>query len=241
MLAPMKNFFDEFYSFLVRPRLAAGRSVEEQASGARLLGSSAYVVYISVVLGIATWFFASYPEPLYYGTSAAALRQEVPSILTDNPLDYLYDRIFSTIVVGFVYAYCFWGSAGYFMLKKMSTPRQGALREYLSLYAFSLTPILLVVPVMVFRIFFFERWIPLRPLYPFIDFTAPNMVHLIIVGGCWVWKFVIEVRLNQAFFSIGAGKAVIPALGQASILIILLTIPAAFNDLIFEFLMNGLT
>jgi hypothetical protein len=241
MLDRLRNFFDEFYSFLFRPYSAAVKSNEDRSSGGRLLGSMAFVSYISVILGITTWFFISYPEPLYYGTSNSVLRQEVPSILMDNPLEYLFGVVVAAIFTIFLYTYCLWGAVGYFVLRRFSDARHGALGKYLSCYANSLTPLLFWVPVMVLRSFFFERWIPLSPLYPFIDWTAPNLIHQIIIGGCLIWKFVIEVRLNQGFFGISAGRAMLPVLGQALMLTVLLIGPAMYNDLLFDFMKDNLT
>ena len=241
MSSRLKNFFDDFYSFLVGPYSAAAKSNEDRSSGSRLAASLTFVLYISIVLGITTWFFISYPEPLYYGTSTSILRQEVPSILTDNPLEYLFGVMVTTIFAVFLYTYCLWGAVGYSILRRFSDARHGALGKYLSCYAYSLTPLLFWVPVMVLRSLFFERWILLSPLYPFIDWTAPNLIHQIIIGGCLIWKFVIEVRLNQVFFGISTGKAMLPALGQALMLTVLLIGPAMYNDLFFNSMKDNLT
>jgi hypothetical protein len=241
MTSRLKSFFDDFYSFLIRPHSAALESIEDRSSGGRLLGSIAFVFYISVIVGITTWFFISYPEPLYYATSNSVLRQEVPSILTDNPLEYLFTVVIAAIFTVFLYIYCLWGVVGYFVLKRFSAARHDTLGRYLSYYANSLTPLLFLIPVMVLRLFFFERWIQLSPLYPFIDWTAPNMIHQIIVGGCLVWKFVIEVRLNQAFFGIGASKAMLPAVAQAFLIAVILIVPSTYNDFFFRSMMDNLT
>jgi len=241
MFNRLKCFFDDFYSFLIRPYSATANSIENRSSDAQLLGSTAFVLYVSIIIGITTWFFISYPEPIYYGTSSSVLRQEVPSILTDNPLEYLFGVVVAATFTIFVYFYCLWGTIGYFVLRPFSNSRHGAFGRYLSCYANSLIPLLFWVPVMVCRTFFFERWIQLSPLYPFIDWTAPNMIHQVIIGGCLVWKFVIEVRLNQAFFGISTGKAILPVLGQALLLTVLLIAPSMYNNFFFRSMMDDLT
>lgn len=236
----LRGFFDNFYSFLVRPHSAAVENIKDLSSGSRQVGSTVFVFYISVLVGITIWFFISYPEPLYYGTATSVLRVEVPSIMTDNPFEYLFGLLLATIFVFFLYTYCFWGTIGYFVLGLFSDGRQGTLGKYLGLYAYSLTPLLLWIPVMVIRTFFFERWVQMKPLYPFIDWTAPNTIHQIIIGGCVIWKFVIEVRVNQAFFGVGMWKAMLPAFGQAMLFTAFLIVPSMYNDFFFNSMMHNL-
>jgi hypothetical protein len=241
MLSWLERSFEEFYSFLVGPYSAAVKSIEGQASRNRLAGSLIFVLYTSILLGITTWFFISYPEPLYYGTSTSVLRQEVPSILTDNPLEYLFGVMAAVILAVFLYTYCVWGVAGYFVLRRFSNARHCAFGKYLSYYSNSLPPLLFLVQIMVLRSFFFERWIQLSPLYPFVDWTAPNIIHQIIMGGCLIWKFFIEIRLNQAFFGITTGKAMLPVLGQALVLTVLLVVPSMYNNIFFNLMKDSLT
>ena len=193
-----------------------------------------YALYISVLLGITLWFFLFYPEPLYYGTSGSALQKEIPSILIANPLLSLFVVLFAVFIIIFLCSYLSLGFLSYTIMSRISKGHDPQLSPYLSFYSYALTPLLFWIPVMVFRTFFFERWINLRPLYPFFDWTTPNIVHLLLLGACLVWKFIIEVRGNQAIFRVSPAKALLPVLAQAGLCIGLVNLPFLFNDLFFN-------
>ena len=96
------------------------------------------------------------------------------------------------------------------------------------------------IPVMVLRMFFFERWINLKPMYPFIDWNLSVALHFVILSVFYLWMFISQVCLNRVAFKTSTAKAMTPVLIQSVLLIIGLQVPLLFNDAIFKSLMHGL-
>ena len=232
------GFFSDFAGFLFRPLTWAEDNLGGEESGGYI--HYLYVFYISVLLGVSLWSFIFYPEPLYYGTSASELQAEIPSIVIADPIHSLLAVLASVLIAIFLYSYVLWGLISYALLKRRGRPGP-ALGTYLGFYAYSLTPLLFWIPVMALRSFFFERWIHLRPLYPFIDWTAANVAHLAVIAAFLAWKFIIEMRINQAAFKASWRGAMIPVLAQVCLLVLLLLFPLLLNDLFFAAFKDGLT
>lgn len=233
------NFFQRISGFLFWPHEAAlAVSEDERASGR---GSWAFAFYLSILIGISMWCFIFYPEPLYFGLSGAALKKEVPSILIADPLVSLAVTAGATLIILFVYTFLVVGAVSHLALRYLSGGKGPSLSGYLECFTWSLTPLLFWAPVMALRIFLFERWIHLRPLYPFFDWTAATILHLAVTGAFIAWKLAIEVRINQALFGVRLWKALVPPLIQCVLLAGLLFLPILFNDLLFNALKDGLT
>ena len=230
----MLHFLRRLDAFLYRPRAAAVESLAPAPAAPHLAGSLAYALYLSLLLGVTLWSFVFYPEPLYYGLSGAALQKEVPSIIFANPWDSLAVMAATAVILFFIYTYLVMGLFNHAVMKRLSPGAAAPLKTYLSLYAYSLTPLLFWIPLMVLRAFFFERLINLRPLYPFFDWTIPNALHFFLTALLIGWMLFIQARLNQAAFQTSAGKASLPALAQAALLAVLSVIPAAFNEQLFN-------
>lgn len=236
----IKNFFAELGGFLFAPKKTAAAAFDSDGVAPSGLARW-YPLYVSLLVGVSMWFFLFYPEPLYYGTSGVALQAEVPSIIFPNPLTSLLIVIVSCVALFFAYTYLLIGNLSCSIMKKLAGKTDVSRSRYLSAFAFTMTPMLLWVPTMALRQFFFERWINLRPFYPFFDWNLASASHLALIGALILYKLYVETRINQAAFKTSLAKAAIPPLVQAALLAGLLVLPVLLNDLIFNALKDGLT
>jgi hypothetical protein len=224
------------FGFLFRPHRTALNRLTQP--GTRLGGwkSHVYIIYLSVLLGVTLFFFMFYPEPLYYGSSGAELKEEVPSIIIANPLLGMLGMILFELLFTFLFLYLAVGYISFAVMRLLTRATRPAhtRREYLALFANSFHPLLLMIPLITFRLFFYEGWIHLKPMYPFVDWTTSNVWSICILGLLFAWKFFIELRVNQAVFRARLGKAVVPLLVQAVLLAVLLAFPLLLNDLFFN-------
>jgi hypothetical protein len=226
------TLIENIFAFLFRPARAARENLADPA-GSSFASSCLFVLHLSILLGVTFWYFVFYPEPLYYGLSAQALKKEIPAIVIADPKLSLLAMAAGLIGAIFVHTFLLGGLISFVIMKKLGA-RAPALSRFLALYAFSLGPLLFWVPLMALRLFFFERWLNLRPLYPFFDWTDMNVLHLALAALFIAWKALIEVRLNQAAFQTSFGRALVPVLVEIAVLIALLLLPLAFNRLLFE-------
>jgi len=199
-----------------------------------------YALYVSTALGVSLWFFIFYPEPLYYGTSGAALQKEVPSIIIADPLLGLAVTAGASVLIFFAYNYLLMGTISRAIMVRLCGGGP-AVSEYLGSYAYSLTPLLFWIPVMALRIFFFERWINIKPMWPFIDWNAAAAIHLAAISIFLAWKLAIEAGINRALFRAPLWKALVPVAVQLIMLAGLLVLPSAANQALFDLFKDTLT
>jgi len=235
-----KIFFSNFYWFLFHPFAASGQNFADPDFIKRKSASYLLVFYIAFVIGAALWPFIFYPEPLFYGCSAAALKKEIPAIVIGNPMISLVTVVIGCFLFIFCYMFIFSGAVNYALFSRMGKGANPAFGEYLAFFAHSLSPLLFWVPVMAVRLFFFERLVFMRPWYPFFDWTDSNIIYFCAVGFFLVWKYLIELRVNQALFKVNMARALAPLLVQVILLLLLLLAPLLLNDLLFEALQSGL-
>jgi hypothetical protein len=101
---------------------------------------------------------------------------------------------------------------GIFSRKKISRTQA---KNYLTVYGFSsILPLLLLGVCAIFWMYFFEKLYFATDISPFIDFTIPTIIFFCIIVGFMTWKWIIETRINQAFFNTSLTRAIIPELAQ---------------------------
>jgi hypothetical protein len=231
-------FFSDLFGTLFFPYRTARQNRQRRPNPR---AGHLFVLYLSVLLGVGITCFVSYPETLYFGLPAEALGKEVPAVVAGFP-------VFAALVTAaclaffFGYNYLLVGLAGFRWLSTLAGPGGEAPDRftYLSAFAFSFAPLLFWVPIMAIRQLFFERLIFLQPVYPFIDWTDANILHFVLVGACVAWKFLLQVRVNQALFRVPLFRASVPVLAEAVVLALFLAAPFLLNDLIYDAFKNNM-
>jgi len=235
-----KTFFSNFSGFLFQPYAASERNLTDPGFIKRKTTSYLLVFYIGFAIGLGLWPFIFYPEPLFYGCSAAALKKEIPAIVIGNPMISLVMVVSGSFLFIFGYLFIFAGAVNHALLSRLGKGAMPALGEYLAFFAYSLSPLLFWIPAMAIRFFFFERLVFLRPSYPFFDWTGSNIIYFCAVGVFLAWKYLIELRINQALFKASMARSLALLLAQVILLLLLLLAPLLLNDLLFEALKYGL-
>jgi hypothetical protein len=232
MLRPAESLF----SFLFAPHRTALNQLNRPEGGRTSRAAYVYVAYLSVLLGITLWFFLFYPEPLYYGVSGEDLKAEVPSILVADPLLSLGIMVVIELLFTFVGGFLAVGTLSFLILRRLSRGghKRISLGAYLGYFAQSFHPMLFLIPLITWRFFFYERWVNLKPMYPFVDWTTNNVIAAAILAGIMCWKLFIELRLNQAAFRASLVKALVPVLVQVVLLAGVIAFPYLLNDLFFN-------
>jgi len=99
-----------------------------------------------------------------------------------------------------------------FSTKKFSKSK---FKDYLVVYGYtSNLPLLLLGIFIIFWIYFFEKFYIATDITPYIDFTPYIIIFLVIFFSFISYKWILEIRINQAFFKINILKAIIPELIQ---------------------------
>jgi len=235
-----KTFFSNFSWFLFQPFAASEQNLGDPDFIKRKRASYLLVFYIAFVIGVGLWPFIFYPEPLFYSCSAAALKKEIPAIVISNPMISLVTVVIGCFLFIFCYMFIFSGVVNYALFSRLGKGAKPAFNEYLVFFAYSLSPLLFWAPAMAIRLFFFERLVFMRPWYPFFDWTDSNIIYFCAVGVFLAWKYLIELRVNQALFKVSMARALAPLLVQIILLLLLLLAPLLLNDLLFEALRYGL-
>lgn len=220
----LKIFIERSYSSLFLPKHCFKTSMEQERSGTRYKLSFLFMIYLSIIIGIASWFLILYPEPLYYGVSGTEFQQDMPTMITPNIPLALLILILISFTTLFLFQYIFIGFLGYrsnFKNRERESDISHAFRDYLTLYAHSFTPFLFLIPIITIRIFFFEKLIMMGPFFPFIDLNPSNLIFLSLFGLIFFWKFYIEIHLNRQFFGSSRLRATMPVFLQLGILLVL--------------------
>jgi len=235
-MLPFSSMAESVFGFLFRPHRSAMNRLTQYGSQLQGWKSHLYIAYLAVLVGVTLFFLLFYPEPLYFGSSGAGLKKEVPSILVADPLVGMLGMILAELLFTFVFLYLAMGSISFVVLRLLcrGTRPDHNRREYLALFAQSFHPLLLLIPLITFRIFFYEGWIHLKPIYPFVDWTTGNLVSIAVLGFLFLWKFFIELRINQAVFRARLGTALVPVLIQVAVLAVLLWLPFLLNEVFFN-------
>jgi len=240
MNAIYENFFSRFAGAMFNPSQAAASLAENHESGPRLRGSLLYVFYIWLVTGVSMWFLVFYPEPLYFHTSPQLFLKTVPANLAANPMMSLLLVLAGSFLFIVLQMYLAPALVSHALLKRASGS-QLPLGRYLALYAWSLTPLLFWAPLIALRVSFFEKWLSMKPLYPFIDMTLPNIAQLMVTAFFILWKYRIEARMNLALFKVNRAWPAALVAGQILVQAGLLLAPYLFNHALFESMKGSLT
>lgn len=237
-----KEICENFYGFLFSPSKISKENLKKEDFENKRLQSFLVVFYISIILGVAFWYFVFYPEPLYYGVSGADFIQDMPTMLIPDPLLFLLIMILVSLGVQFLHCFLLMGLLNFKLNTKIAKRNKDNLKfkEYLNLYAYSFTPIMFLIPLFTLWLFFFERIIFLAPMYPMFDITIPNIILLSLIGFFIFWQYIIILRINKAYFELPLRYAAIPLLIQVGILILLVSLPVLLNDIFINFMIGGM-
>lgn len=209
------TFLENISGFLFRPGSRCEAFLAEENFTRQFKRTILFVVYSSVILGIIFVFWTLLPETLYYGVSFDHEYRNLLFINLSNPTTLL---IFFGI--GFfllvVYHFLVTGLINYWIGRIFAgNSTKTSLKQYYTVYGYSSTlPILLMGVFITFWIYFYEKLYLATEIPPFIDFTPPIIIFFSIFIGFLVWKWVIEMRMNQVFFNTSIIRAAIPELVQ---------------------------
>lgn len=234
-----RTFLERITDVLIKP----SQLIKENIEAKQRHQASLYVLYLSVIISVVLWFFIYYPEVLYYGVSGTGFQKDMPTFIFPDPLIFLFMLILASIANQFLFQYLFIGYIGYKINIKLSTSeikRTRSFKDYLSNYAFSFTPFLFLVPILTFWLYFFERLIFMKPIFPLFDLTIPNIILLAIFTGCFAWKYYIEIQINKTYFGTSTFKAAVPVLIQIALLVSLFLSLYLFLTLFEDQVVGGL-
>jgi hypothetical protein len=205
------QFFEKIFGFLFKPQKTLEIELSKENPIKNPKSSHFWMIYLSILVATTLWFFIYYPEPLYWGVPESDLRRDLPTIISDEPLLFLLFLISTNLFTVFIYSYLLFGFLSFKIMKRFDKTKSTTplFKDYLHYYAFTFGPEFLLNAVLFYWFFFFERLIFIKPIYPLIDITIPNVIFLGLVG--------------------------------AFLLIIDLSIPFLFNDLIFVLFQGELT
>lgn len=236
------EFFGDIFTFLFTPSVRAKTARETKGKKHSMAKPLLLMFYMTIIISVGTWFLIAYPDTLYYGVPGADLLEINPGVVVDNPLVLLIGLIGLDFIFIFLWAFLFNGNVNFSLLQRMAAKRgpPPSKNQYLSLYSGTFIPFMFAIPLFFFRIFFFEKLLIVKPFFPLVDWTIPNIVFFALVGVLFAWKFIIEFRVNQKFFQVSGIKALVTIAYQVAILIVILVLPFALNDLIFDLVKGGL-
>ncbi|MFX0099458.1 MAG: hypothetical protein ACFFCS_07745 [Candidatus Hodarchaeota archaeon] len=236
------QFFEEIFGFLFNPSSAIKSRLEKESKKPSMVKPLLYILYICIIIAVGMWFLIAYPDTLYYGVSGSDLLEINPGVLIDNPFVFLIGLIGLGLILIFLWSFLLNGNVNFALMKRLTKNRNPlhSKKDYLSLYSYSFTPFMLTIPIFFFRVFFFEKLLFFKPFFPLVDWTIPNIVFFCLIGVLFAWKFTIEFRINQKMFQVPGIKAMVTILYQVAILIVILTVPFAFNEMIFDLVKEGL-
>ncbi|MFX0102201.1 MAG: hypothetical protein ACFFCS_21730 [Candidatus Hodarchaeota archaeon] len=204
-------FFENLAGFLFKPSRTTVENLENKDFLRSHKASQSYVIYSAILLGVTLWYFIFYPEPLYYGITEETPHAQIPIVTMSNPL-FLLAFVLIGLIIFWLYNHIIVGIINYFILKGLSKEKNTTIsfKSYLTFHGYTITPILFMVPVMVFRIFFFERMFAANFQFPFFDMSGPTIVFLVILLGFVMWKWIIELGVNRKLFKLPLIKTCIP-------------------------------
>lgn len=207
-------FFENISGFLFRPYRQCKEFLREEANSFRK--TFVFVIYGSVITSIIALFFFLYPEVLYYGVSFEEPLRNLPFISLSEPM-ILLGGLVVFIGVGVGVHFLAIGVGNYLIGALISRTKitKTAAKKYLTVYGFSAQlPILLLGVFAIFWMYFFEKLYFATDISPWIDFTPMMILFTCILMGFMSWKWIMETRINQAFFNTSLIKAAMPEIVQ---------------------------
>ncbi len=206
------SLLEDIAGFLFRPYKHSKVFLED--SGNNYRKTFLFMVYGAAILSIIWIFFITYPEGVYYGITFHDPFRNLQFFNMYNPLVLIlfFGVFFFTI---FVMHFLGIGRLNYIIGKMLSKEKLSRKKEYLKIYGVaSVLPILLLGVVAIFWMYFFEKLYFATDVAPFIDFTTPTIIVFGLITAFMIWKWMIEVRINQVFFDISFKRAIIPEIIQ---------------------------
>ncbi|GAB4309165.1 MAG: hypothetical protein Kow0069_08090 [Promethearchaeota archaeon] len=237
--SPLRDVVGDVAAVLLHPREVARRSLEANAHSGGT--GTAFAAYVASTNALAQWFFTYYPEPLFYGTSASLLRENLPSVVLPNPLAFLAVVAAACFLLQVFLGYWLVGRLTHRHLSRRFPGSAPPLGSFMGVHALTLSPWLLLVPVVTVRFVFFERLVFLKPDVPPWDWTLPNVAYFSALGAVFAWSLVLQVRVNQAAFGAPRSRAALPAALQAAVVAVVSFLAPLAGGLVFEAFKEGLT
>jgi len=237
------SFFENLFGFLFFPTNTSKANLGQIMTSKNQRSAHFYVLYLSIILGVIFWFFVGYPEPLYYGIPGEIFQKDMPSMLVSDPLLFLILIILVSIFNQYFINYLFIGYLSYkinLKFTRQDNENRFNLKNYLTFYAYSFSPLLFCFPLIIYWIFFFERLLFMTPLFTFFDLTAPNIILVSLLTFFLFWKYMIEVKLNKQFFKNSTSKAIIPVILQILLLLGLVLIVFIVSNILIDSILRGL-
>ncbi len=211
------TFFESIAGFLFRPYDQCKKVLSEEKSTKKFTHSLLLVGYSTLIIGTVFCFWILYPERIYYGVPLDAELKMLFRISVSKPVIFMI-IIGLTFFLVFILNFMISGTVNYFIsrrLSKIKTP--SSYKEYLSVYGYSSTlPLLLLGVFTIFWVYFVEKFNLTTEIPPFFDWTLSNMIFFSVFFGFLAWKWIAEIRVNQAFFDISVIRASIPELVQVA-------------------------
>ncbi|MHA1267056.1 MAG: hypothetical protein ACTSRS_17590 [Candidatus Helarchaeota archaeon] len=207
-------FYENISGFLFKPYRQCKVFLQDETNTFRKTG--VFVIYSAAVLSIIAIFFMLYPEALYYGVSFEIPYRNLPFITLSTPIILLLALVVfmaNIICIHFLAI----GIGNYLIGALVSKNKlsKAQMKKYLTIYGFSShLPILLLGVVAIFWMYFFEKLYFATDISPWIDLTPPFLIFIGILLGFMSWKWIMEARINQAFFNTSFWRAAVPELMQ---------------------------
>jgi hypothetical protein len=205
------SFFENISGFLFHPYSQCRNFVSLENKSNSFKTTALLVLYGSILLSILFVFFVLYPETIYYGVPSDVYFRNLMFINLSTPLIlfiFFFIGLFLLIGMNFLgfgllnYLIC-----GVLTKQKISSHK---CKQYLSIYGYNILPLLIYGVFLIFWIYFFEKLYLATEISPFIDFTLPNIALFSILFVFIIWKWIVESRINQAFFQTSILRAIVP-------------------------------
>ncbi len=222
---------------LFSPRKYTKQLATEPISWKKFLLTFAFVQLLSIYLGIIVMFTFLYPE-LHWFPDAIKSGPSMYIITLGDP--FLLGLLFA---VGYllitIINFLFFGLIHYGLgklLARGSSSNSGNLKGFYDIYGLSLVPLALFGVFNIFWIYFFEKINYASVNFPFVDFTLPVTIYFSVLMVMLLWRWVIQIRINQQYFNLSKKKSLVPILVHILFLGIIVIVAIVFgNQLALQF------
>jgi hypothetical protein len=215
------SFFENISGFLFYPYTQCKNFMSGENQSNSFKKTALFVLYGAILLSILFVFLVLYPETLYYGVPSDVNFRNLLFINLSTPLIlFIFFSIGLFLLIGMNFLGV--GLLNYLICGILTKQKISAkkCKQYLSIYGYNILPLLIYGVFLIFWIYFFEKLYLATEISPFIDFTLPNIIIFSILFISLTWKWIIESRINQAFFQTSIFRAVVPELLHIGFLVL---------------------
>jgi hypothetical protein len=205
------GIFENISGFLFHPYAQCRNIMTIENKSSSFKNTALFVLYGSILLSILFVFYVLYPESLYYGVPSDVTFRNLLFINLSTPLIlFLFFLIGLFLIIGLNFLGL--GLLNYLICVILIKQKISAknCRKFLSVYGYNILPLLIYGVFIIFWMFFFEKLYIATEIPPFIDLTLPNIISFSILFIALAWKWIIEARVNQAFFQTSFFRAIVP-------------------------------